>query len=91
MNAIATFQPLLDHLGQVSRLSPAEAEKLVAEVIAFFHETPEEFVRRRHRELKQGEGWSNERIFETLERELHGQVFAAPSLSQRQIRRMIYG
>ncbi len=91
MNASASLQPLLDHLAQVSRLSPAEAEKLVAEVIAFFRETPEEFVRRRHRELKQAEGWSNERIFETIEDELRGQVFAAPELSQRQIRRMIYG
>ena len=91
MNASASLQPLLDHLAQVSRLSPAEAEKLVAEVIAFFRETPEEFVRRRHRELKQAEGWPNERIFETIEVELRGQVFAAPELSQRQIRRMIYG
>ncbi len=91
MKATSSLQPLLDHLGQVSRLSPAEAEKLVAEVIAFFDETPEDFVRRRHRELKQDEGWPNERIFETIEYELRGQVFAAPLLSQRQIRRMIYG
>ena len=91
MSVPASLQPLLDHLRQVSRLSPAEAEKLVAEVIAFFHETPEVFVRRRHRELKQTEGWSNERIFETIESELQGLVFATPPLSQRQIRRMIYG
>ena len=91
MNATVSLQPLLDHLAQISRLSSAEAEKIVAEVIAYFQETPEEFVRRRHRELKLGEGWSNERIFQVIEQELHGQVFAAPSLSQRQIRRMIYG
>ena len=91
MKSADSLQPLLDHLCLNSRLSPAEAEKLVTEIIAYFDESPEDFVRRRHRELKRDEGWSNERIFERIEGELRGMLFVAPPLSQRQIRRLIYG
>ncbi|MFT5693899.1 MAG: hypothetical protein ACI92E_003242 [Oceanicoccus sp.] len=87
----SNLSPLLNHLGNTSNLSSAEAEKLVAEVIAYFSETPESFVQRRHTELQQIDGYSNARIYRRIEEELAELVFAAPELSQRQIRRMIYG
>lgn len=85
------LQPLLNHLCNISRLEQNEAIKLVAEVIAYFCETAEVYVQRRHRELKQDEGLSNAQIYQRIEVELGELVFASPTLSQRQIRRIIYG
>jgi len=85
------IQPLIDHLCHGSGLTPSEARKLVDEVIAFFSESPEDYVRRRHLEIKQELGLSNPRIFRRIEAELAQIVFAAPALTQRQIRRIIYG
>ena len=83
--------PLLDHLCNTSKLNHDEARKLVDEVVTYFAETPEQFVRRRHRELQQIAGQPNEQIYRRIEAELAEWVFAAPALSQRQIRRIIYG
>ena len=85
------LQPLLNHLCNISRLDQAEAKKLVAEVVAYFSETTEIYVQRRHRELKQDEGLSNAQIYQRIEIELKQIVLASPALSQRQIRRVIYG
>jgi hypothetical protein len=85
------LQPLLNHLCNISRLEQNEAKKLVAEVITYFCETTEVYVQRRHRELKQDEGLSNAQIYQRIEVELGELVFASPTLSQRQIRRIIYG
>jgi hypothetical protein len=85
------LQPLLNHLCNISRLEKSEAKKLVAEVIAYFCETTEVYAQRRHRELKQNEGLSNAQIYQRIEVELGEIVFASPALSQRQIRRIIYG
>ena len=87
----SNLSPLLNHLVNTSNLSNVEAEKLVAEVIAYFSETPESFVQRRHTELQQVDGCSNAQIYQLIEEELAELVFAAPVLSQRQIRRIIYG
>ena len=84
------IQPLLTHLCNSSRLSQLEAQRMVAEIISYFSETTESYVQRRHRELKQ-EGLSNIQIYQRIEVELGELVFAAPTLSQRQIRRIIYG
>ena len=85
------IQPLIDHLCNASALTPSEARKTVDEVIAYFAETPEDYVRRRHLEIKQELGLSNPQIFQRIQAELAQLVFAAPVLTQRQIRRIIYG
>ena len=85
------IQPLIDHLCHSSGLTAPEAHKLVEETIAFFAETPEDYVRRRHLEIKQELGLSNAQIYRRIEAELTQLVFAAPRLSERQIRRIIYG
>ena len=83
--------PLLAHLARNSRLDAAEARHLVLEVISHFSETPEAFVRRRHRELQQLEGLTNDGIFARIADEMADRPFAAPSLSRRQLRRLVYG
>ena len=46
------FPDLLEHLERTTRLTPAEAERVVAEVINYFSESLEGFVVRRHAELQ---------------------------------------
>jgi hypothetical protein len=87
---MSELEDLLDHLARSTRLSRAEAERLVAEVLAFFAETPEAFVCRRHRAL-QGEGLSNSVIFGRIAAELARFRFRAPAYTERQLRRIIYG
>jgi len=81
---------LVDHLAQTTRLSRHEAERIVAEVLEYFSESAEQFVIRRHAEL-QAEEVRNADIFSRIARELSKRRFAAHALTERQIRRMIYG
>jgi polyhydroxyalkanoate synthesis regulator phasin len=90
MTDLGELQELITYLTRTSRLSPEEAKRVVAEVLGFLNETPEEFVRRRHRVL-QAEGLSNPSIYARVAAELSALRFRAPDLTARQIRRMIYG
>jgi len=81
--------PLLDHLER-SGADRDQAARVVEEVIAYFSESAEQFVRRRHREL-QREGLVNARSFPIIAAELARRRVAGPNLSERQIRRLIYG
>jgi hypothetical protein len=90
MADLGEFEELIAYLTRTSRLSPSEAQKVVAEVLSFLQETPEEFVRRRHHAL-QAEGLSNHSIYIRLAAELSAWRFRAPQYTARQIRRMIYG
>lgn len=80
---------LLDHL-EGSGVSRGQAARLVDDVLAYFSETSEEFIRRRHREL-QREGVANAASFAAIRHELGQRRVAGPQLSERQIRRVIYG
>jgi len=81
---------LIAYLTRSSRLTAAEAHRVVDEVLAFLDEAPDDFIRRRHLEL-QAEGLDNRAIFVRLDVELAARRFRAPVLSARQIRRIIYG
>jgi hypothetical protein len=81
---------LLDHLERTTRLSRLEAARAVREVLAFFSESTEEFVVRRHAELQE-QNLDNAQIYGRIAQELRGRRVAPPELSERQIRRLIYG
>ena len=81
---------LVDHLVSTTELTAAEAARVVEDVIAFHAEPLEGYVRRRHAELKTY-GLRNPEIFARLAEELAHRVVAAPELSERQLRRIIYG
>ncbi len=81
---------LLDHLAQTTELSRGEAERVVAEVTAYFAEPVADVVRRRHRELHDA-GLTNPEIFQHIGAELRGRLVAPPPLSARQLRRIVYG
>ena len=81
---------LVAHLTRTSPLSPGEAARVVAEVLGYFSESAEEYVRRRHRELK-AEGLTNDQAFGRIAAELPARRVTAPPFSQRQLRRVVYG
>jgi hypothetical protein len=81
---------LLDHLTRTSPLSRGEAARVVQDVLAYFDETAEEYVRRRHRELR-AQGLVNAEIFERITADLRHRTVAPPQLSLRQLRRIVYG
>ena len=81
---------LVEHLCRHAALSAGDAERLLIEVLAWYSDTVEDFVRRRHREL-QLEGLDNAAIYDLIAGELPAHRFATTALSTRQIRRLIYG
>jgi heterodisulfide reductase subunit A-like polyferredoxin len=83
-------QMLVDHVAATTGLEPAEAARVIDDVLAYHAESVEEFVRRRHSQLK-AYGAKNDEIFARIAQELAGRVVAAPRLSERQLRRLVYG
>ena len=80
---------LARYLAGSTGLPQQTAVRVVADVIAYFGETVEDFVRRCHLELRR---WhTNEEIWPLIAAELGQRRFAAPRLSQRQLRRIVYG
>ena len=87
----ADLADLLAHLERTTPLSLAQRERLVDEVVAYFSETVDEMVRRRHREL-QREGLANEDDLRPHRRGGRRRGGSArPQLSARQLRRIVYG
>lgn len=81
---------LVDHLCRCSRLTAQEAEHVVTEVLAYFDQTQDAFLRQRHQQL-QSLGYTNADIYAALQSELQSRRFTSKPMTTRQIRRAIYG
>lgn len=81
---------LVERVAASTGLTASEAARVIDDVLAFHGETTEEFVRRRHAEM-QTYGARNAEIFAALTDELRHRRVAAPQLSERQLRRIVYG
>src|SRR5512142_3188727 len=81
---------LIRHVTVSTGLPYATAARVVADVLAYYGETAEDFVRRRHHELRLRQV-KNADIWMAIAAELTVRRFAAPALSQRQLRRIVYG
>jgi hypothetical protein len=81
---------IVDRVAASTGLSPAVAARVVDDVLAFYRLPAEQYVRRRHAEL-QVEGRKNPEIFPLIAAELRRRLVAAPDLSERQLRRIVYG
>lgn len=81
---------LLHHVVATTGLTETEVTRVVETVLAFHAEPVDDLVRRRHAELK-ADGAKNAAIFPLISDELATRVVAAPALSERQLRRIIYG
>jgi len=87
------FSPDSDLVARIAAstgLSAAEAARVVEDVATFYAEPVEEYVRRRHAHLKTY-GAKNPEIFARIAEELADRVVAASELTERQLRRLIYG
>jgi hypothetical protein len=82
-------QDLARYLAASTGLPQPTAVRVVADVVTYFNETPEEFVRRRHAELQRRQH-KNDEIWPQIAAELRQRRFAAPALSERQLRRIAY-
>ena len=80
----------LDYFSRAAALEPARARRLIEDVLAEYGETAEDFVRRRHREL-QTQGLRNDAIYARIQQESATRRFAIAPLTERQVRRLIYG
>ena len=89
---MATLEPpdLVRHISLSSGLPSAISARLVTDMLDYFDEPVEEFVRRRHREM-QSRSVKNADIWVAVSAELGERRFAAPQLSERQLRRIVYG
>jgi hypothetical protein len=81
---------LVEQIASTTGLDAGAAGRVAADVMAYFTETTESYVRRRHREL-QTHGVRNEEIFARVTEELRHWPVRAPELSARQLRRIVYG
>lgn len=82
-------QDLIRHIVASTGLPEATATRVVADVAAYYAETVEVFVRRRHEELKRKQR-KNDEIWSLIAAELGSRRFAARELSGRQLRRIVY-
>ncbi len=83
-------QDLARYLAASTGLPQPTAVRVIADIATYFSETIEDFVRRRHTELQQRQR-KNDEIWPIIAAELGQRRFAAPGLSERQLRRIIYG
>jgi len=81
---------LVDHVVATTGLSRDEATRVIEDIVAFHAEPVDDYVRRRHRQLKTY-GARNPEIFARIAEELQTRVVAAPRLTERQLRRLVYG
>lgn len=80
---------LVDRVAASTGLTPGEAARVVADVLAWYREPVEDFVRRRHAHY-QLYGKRNPEIFALIAAELATRLVSPPALSERQLRRIIY-
>ena len=90
MEAVGALGDLLEHLERTTGLGRTDAGRVVDEILTYFSESVEGFVVRRHAELQE-ERLKNEEIFDRIRAELAVRRFAAPEMTTRQIRRLVYG
>ncbi|MBO3752894.1 hypothetical protein J5X84_43175 [Streptosporangiaceae bacterium NEAU-GS5] len=85
-----SHEDLISHLTRTTALGPGEAARVVADVLAYFSEPADNYVRRRHTELK-ARGLTNDEIFPRISSELQCRRVTAPEFTLRQLRRIVYG
>ena len=83
-------QDLARYLAASTGLPQSTATRVIVDVTTYFSKTIEAFVRRRHAELQRGQR-KNDEIWPVIAAELSQRRFAAPGLSERQLRRLVYG
>lgn len=81
---------LVDRIAASTGLTHTEAARVIEDVLAWYREPVEDYVRRRHAHHHLY-GRRNAEIYPLIAGELEQRVVAAPPLSERKIRRIVYG
>ena len=81
---------LIERVASSTGLTPAEAARVVEDVLAWYREPVDDYVRRRHAHHRLL-GRRNPESFALIADELADRLVAAPPKSERQLRRIIYG
>ncbi|MBL8931699.1 MAG: hypothetical protein JNL54_16385 [Kineosporiaceae bacterium] len=81
---------IVDRIAGTTGLTPGEAARVIDDVLAYYREDVDAYVRRRHAHL-QAHGVRNEQAFSLIAEELGRRLVAPPELSLRQLRRIVYG
>ena len=81
---------LARYLAASTGLPQPTTARVIADVNAYYDETVEEYVRRRHGELRR-KSRKNDEIWPQIAAELTIRRFRAPDLTGRQLRRIVYG
>jgi siroheme synthase (precorrin-2 oxidase/ferrochelatase) len=81
---------LVRHVIATTGLAPATATRVIADVVAYFDETVDEYVRRRHHELRLRQ-LKNAQMWSAIAGEISIRRFGAPVMTERQLRRIVYG
>ena len=82
-------QDLVRHVAASTGLDETTATRVVADVVAYFGQTVEGFVRQRHTELKDLNK-RNDDIWPRLAAEVSDRRFRVDDLTERQLRRIVY-
>jgi len=83
-------EQLLRHLETVTGLERPLLRKILSEIHAWYGADLAGWLRRRHAEL-QRQGMRNREIYPRLQQELRATLVRPTELSERQIRRLLYG
>jgi hypothetical protein len=83
-------QDLARYLAASTGLPQPTTIRVLADINAYYNETVEQYVRRRHAELRR-RNRRNDEIWPEIAVELTHRRFTAPDLTERQLRRMVYG
>ena len=83
-------QELVRHVARSTGLDEATASRVVADVVAYFGQTVEEYVVARHAQLRL-RNRKNDEIWPLIAAELEERRFKPGDLSLRQLRRIVYG
>jgi hypothetical protein len=81
---------LVERIATSTGLTPGEAARVIDDVLAWYREDVMAFVRRRHA-AHQLHGVRNEQAYQLIADELRERLVAPPDLSERQVRRIVYG
>jgi hypothetical protein len=83
-------QDLVRHVARSTGLDEATASRVVADVMGYFGQTVGDYVIKRHEDLK-NRNRKNDDIWPLIVTELTARRFKAEELSERQLRRIVYG
>ncbi len=84
------FEKFKHHLLQIINISEYDLDRLISEINEFYSTNINDFVKSRHLELQTKHKLKNKQIYKIIQKEVKMRKFPI-TLTERQIRRIIYG